>query len=140
MIQKLDNNKGQCLCGEVRYILSGDVNGFYLCHCTRCQQSSGSAHASNAFLKNANLRFESGEGRINQYKLPGTRFTKRFCSQCGSPVPFSFEKGQSVFLPLGSLENGHELKPTAHIFTGYKKHWENSFLTTPAFEELPEKD
>jgi hypothetical protein len=38
---------GSCLCGAVRFEVEGDFQQFYLCHCGRCRNDSGSAHAAN---------------------------------------------------------------------------------------------
>ena len=31
---KLNDVQGSCLCGSVKFELFGDVDGFYLCHCS----------------------------------------------------------------------------------------------------------
>jgi hypothetical protein len=35
--------KGTCLCGAVRYKVTGTPTAFDLCHCSRCREASGSA-------------------------------------------------------------------------------------------------
>ena len=45
--------KGSCLCGAVRYEVSGDLQRFYHCHCKRCRKSTGTGHASNLMLAQA---------------------------------------------------------------------------------------
>jgi hypothetical protein len=44
---------GSCLCGEVRYAISGSFDRFYLCHCAHCRKDTGSAHAANLFSATA---------------------------------------------------------------------------------------
>ena len=29
--------QGSCLCGDVRYVIDGEFESFYLCHCSRCR-------------------------------------------------------------------------------------------------------
>lgn len=36
---------GGCLCGRVRYTLTGDPIRSYVCHCRDCQRASGAAFA-----------------------------------------------------------------------------------------------
>jgi hypothetical protein len=36
--------KGSCLCGAVRYEVTGTPTAFDLDHCSRCRKSSGSVH------------------------------------------------------------------------------------------------
>lgn len=133
----MKNEKGECLCGKIRYRISGDINGFFLCHCTRCQKSSGSAHGSNAFLKNASVLWDSGEQAISQYKVPDSRFIKNFCSQCGSPLPVSVAGEETVCVPAGSLLDYDDFDPTAHIFVRNKKAWEDKLSSAATFDALP---
>ena len=44
-------HSGTCLCGAVRFEISGSFERFYLCHCSRCRKGSGSAHAANLFFE-----------------------------------------------------------------------------------------
>ncbi len=71
--------KGGCLCQAVRFRLIGTVKGFYFCHCSRCQKSSGSAHGSNLFFSATTLVWEQGEDLRVEYVHAGTRFGKCFC-------------------------------------------------------------
>ena len=38
--------KGSCLCGAVRFEVSGPVEGPSVCHCTQCRKQSGHLWAS----------------------------------------------------------------------------------------------
>jgi hypothetical protein len=42
--------KGSCLCGVVKYEVTGEPSRFYHCHCSRCRKVTGTGHASNMFL------------------------------------------------------------------------------------------
>src|SRR6202034_265236 len=39
--------KGSCLCGAVKYEVTGEPKRFYHCHCSRCRKVTGTGHASN---------------------------------------------------------------------------------------------
>ena len=41
--------EGKCLCGNVRYRITGPILNFQYCHCSRCRKFTGSAHAANVF-------------------------------------------------------------------------------------------
>ena len=70
--------KGSCLCGSVRYEVSGDPQRFYHCHCKRCRKSSGTGHATNLFMVEARLVFPEGESLLKRYKVPEAKlFTRR---------------------------------------------------------------
>jgi hypothetical protein len=55
---------GQCLCGAVKFRISGEFEGFFLCHCGRCRKDSGSAHSANLFSSTAKIAWLSGEQNI----------------------------------------------------------------------------
>jgi hypothetical protein len=53
--------KGSCLCGAVKYEVTGEPRRFYHCHCSRCRKATGTGHASNLFLQPGALKWLSGE-------------------------------------------------------------------------------
>ncbi len=76
--------QGSCQCGEVKYGIEGEFEGFFLCHCKYCQKDTGSAHAANLFSTQAKLLWKSGESLAKTYKIPNTSHVKCFCTQCGA--------------------------------------------------------
>lgn len=129
---------GGCLCGAVGYHLKGSVSGFYFCHCSRCQKSSGSAHGSNVFFKDAAVEWVKGKEFCANYVHEGTRFGKCFCTQCGCPLPRVIDEKHGVIqVPAGSIEGDQKLEPTAHLFMDSKKCWEEQLTQIPKFEGLP---
>jgi len=115
---------GSCVCGQVKYEIDAKITGFYLCHCSRCQKTSGSSNAANAFSKEAKLRWISGETNQKMFNLPGTRFTRNFCIDCGSYLPY--EINDLILIPVGSLDTDIDITPMAHIFYASKASWEKN--------------
>lgn len=129
--------KGSCLCGAVRFTVTGEPQRFYHCHCSRCRKASGTGHASNLFVKGA-LSFESGEAEVVHFKLPtAQRFTNSFCRICGSRMPRFIESLGMVFLPAGALDGEPGFAPQARIFTGSRTAWSCSTEALPEFSEYP---
>jgi len=80
--------KGSCLCGAVKYEVTGEPKRFYDCHCSRCRKATGTGHASNLFLQPGALKWLSGEQEIRAFKVPeAKRFTNTFCATCASRLP-----------------------------------------------------
>lgn len=125
---------GGCLCGEVRFEVEGDFEGFFLCHCERCRKGTGSAHAANLFSSKAKLTWLAGEDKARLYKLPGTRHCKCFCTHCGSALPYQRASSGGLVVPAGSLTSEVTIKPTAHIFVASKAGWEESLAQAPRFD------
>lgn len=127
---------GSCLCGAVRYEISGTFTRFFLCHCSRCRKGTGSAHASNLFAEEADLRWLSGEDQVRVFSVEGTRHSRSFCATCGSPLPLTLPGGR-VKVPAGSLESSVEMRPAAHIFIGSRADWDSQLEGVPCFENGP---
>lgn len=115
--------EGSCLCGQVRYEITGPFESFFLCHCQRCRKGTGSAHAANLFSGRATLNWIRGEDQIRMFQVPEARHKRSFCMECGSPVPTVH--GQRIQVPAGSLDSEIVIKPNAHIFMEDKAGWDD---------------
>jgi len=126
---------GGCLCGAVRYTVTGEAQRFYHCHCSRCRKASGSGHSSNLFVKGS-LTWESGEELVRRFKLPqAERFTNAFCTTCGGRVPRFIEQQGTVIIPAGSLDDEPEIRPQARIFQASRAAWSCDASALPGFDE-----
>lgn len=130
-----DKHSGSCLCGAVRFEITGDFKGFFLCHCQRCRKGTGSAHAANLFAPQATLDWLSGEDSVKIFHVAGTRHQRCFCAQCGSALP-RVQNG-AIVAPAGSFDNDIEKQPDAHIFVGDRANWDEHLETVPRFDTLP---
>ncbi len=130
---------GRCLCGAVHYEVNGDPLKFYHCHCERCRKSTGTGHATNLMLANAQLVFTQGESHLKRYKVPeAERFTRQFCDQCGSLVARLVPEIEAVIIPAGSLDSEIPIKPQAHIFWDSRAAWSCDSASLPQFSEYPD--
>lgn len=128
---------GQCLCGAVRFRVTGRFDSFFLCHCSRCRRDSGSAHGANLFSTTARLDWLSGEAQLRAFRLPGTRHARQFCTTCGSALPLSDPATGLLVVPAGSLDGPVPLRPTAHISMASRADWDDDLATIPVFDGLP---
>lgn len=128
---------GSCLCGAVRFEISGSFDAFFLCHCSRCRKGSGSAHGANLFASNAELRWCAGEAAVRTYRVPGTRHERSFCTECGSALPDVQQGGAMLKVPAGSLDTPIAIRPTAHICCASRADWDAGLGEVPAIDGLP---
>jgi hypothetical protein len=134
----VDNTlSGGCLCGAVKFEITGHFQHFYLCHCSHCRKDSGSAHAANLFSTTATLQWMSGQEATKQFTLPGTRHSKCFCQHCGSALPNRQMDGALLVVPAGCLDSDISIRPDAHLFTASKANWDHTLEEIPAFDGLP---
>lgn len=125
---------GECLCGSVKFKIIGSFSHFFLCHCSRCQKTSGSAHGANLFSKDAKLNFISGEDKVKDYLIEGTRFMTTFCTECGSKLPKD-HNGKILQVPAGSISSELLKRPTAHIYYGSRNKWDHDLEKITKFNE-----
>ncbi len=130
---------GGCLCGAVRYAVSGEAQRFYHCHCRRCRKATGTGHASNLLVTPLeSIQWIEGESLLQRYKVPeAERFFNCFCSQCGSPMPRVVPELDGVLIPAGSLDDEPPLHPQARIFWDSRADWSCSGDDIPVFSEYP---
>ena len=112
---------GSCLCGSVSYQITGRISDIWLCHCSKCRKTNGSAFQSGAVCRESAFRWTSGEKTIQDF-VTDTGYRNRFCPQCGSKAP-SHPFDGFVWLPVGSLEGDIDAKLLCHIFVDSKAPW-----------------
>lgn len=129
---------GSCLCGSVRYEITGEAQRFYHCHCRRCRKATGTGHGSNVLLKPDSVRWVQGEALLRYYKVPeAERFATHFCSNCGSLMPRIAPDMSVAVVPAGSLDCEPGIEPSARIFYDSRAEWSCSGGDLPAFAEYP---
>ena len=116
--------KGGCLCGRVRFEITGEINNIIYCHCSECRKAQGSAFATNGNLAADKFTIISGEDVLTGYEAtPGQ--TKYFCKFCGSPIiSKNIAHPNVVRVRLGTIESAISERPLAHIFVTSKANWE----------------
>ena len=117
--------KGRCLCGAVRFKLSGTPTAFDLCHCSRCREASGSAFLAELEFNAPEFEWVSGQSLVKTYEAPVLKtppgYRRTFCTLCGGPVP-TVDR-DIIRVPAGSLDDDPGVRPRRHIFVDVKAPW-----------------
>ena len=126
--------QGGCLCGEIRFEITGPIHNIVYCHCSQCRKAQGSAFATNGIVKASEFNILSGEGTLTGYEsAPGQ--IKYFCKTCGSPIMSRTKsKPDQVRVRLGTIESDITERPSAHIFVTSKANWEDITGDLPQYE------
>jgi hypothetical protein len=126
---------GSCLCGGVAFAVDLPFDRFIHCHCSRCRKATGTAHATNAAVKAAALRWLRGEELLVRYDLPTARsFATSFCRTCGSPLPHLTRSGREVIIPAGAFDDELGVTPQRHM------HWASRADWYADASQLPKED
>jgi hypothetical protein len=116
--------RGGCLCGAVRFEVSGPAHSAGYCHCTHCQKRTGTASSANCRVARSDFRFSSGAEKLRSYQPPGG-VPKWFCETCGSALfsrdPFS---DQEVAIRLGAFDEDPGVRPEYRQFVDSAASWE----------------
>ncbi|WP_299003030.1 GFA family protein [uncultured Shewanella sp.] len=129
--------KGRCLCHSVEFTITGEFDCFFLCHCSRCQKGTGTAHGANLFATKAELTWLTGESHVRQFKVPDTLHQRAFCERCGAAMPNLQMDGKLLVVPAGSLDTPFDIKPNAHICCDDRAEWDTELHTLACVPGLP---
>lgn len=126
---------GSCLCGAVRYEITGALGVPTHCHCSQCRKAHGAAFGTYARVRWTDFVVVSGEKEIASYNSSHD-IRRTFCRQCGSTLQFIREsRPESFSLALGTVDSDLRLPPAYHIFVGSKATWYEIADGLPQHEE-----
>ena len=129
---------GSCLCGAVRYRITGNPKHFWHCHCQRCRKATGTGHASNVLMKPEAAEWTAGEELLSSFKLPDARFfSTSFCRVCGGPLPRIAPDLRIAVIPAGSLDSDPGIRPEGRIYQDSRAAWSCSDTELPAYDTYP---
>lgn len=125
---------GQCLCGEVKIEIHGSITDIIHCHCSLCRKASGTAYATNGFVKTSEFSLVQGKELLRGFSLKQGR-QRHFCSNCGSPVYSSNSADpQRIRIRLGILDSAITERPISHNFVSSKANWEDLDAKLPRYD------
>lgn len=108
---------GSCLCGAVRYRVSGPLADVVGCHCGQCRKQTGHyMPATRSLLK----YFEMVEDRGLKWYRASSDARRGFCADCGSTLFWQADGADRIAIAAGSLDGDTGLVTAAHIFVADK--------------------
>ena len=106
---------GGCLCGSIRYEVTGKTLGSMLCHCKMCRRYSGAPILEGTTFPADGFRLIEGEPKVFQSSSIAER---GFCSDCGSPIFYRGRVGywrDWIVVTTGSFDDPQKFPPTYHL-------------------------
>lgn len=129
---------GGCLCGAVRYEITGEPTLAGKCYCDDCRRWGSTGHA--ALLGVPTSAF-SVTGEVKGYTSTGGSgqpITRYFCPTCGSQI---YGHPQVVdgltMVRASSLDDPERFQPKASIFVSRAPSWDQPQPGDVTFEEGP---
>lgn len=112
---------GGCLCGAVRFRVSGTPIYVAHCHCGMCRKASGAPVVTFARFPLGGFAFTKGKPKTYRSSRKNRR---GFCAKCGAQLCFiAGDKPESIGLNVGCLDAPEKLTPTSHIYADTMIPW-----------------
>ena len=129
---------GQCHCGSIRYEAEIDPDQVSICHCTDCQQLTGSAFRITVQVPRGNVRLTGAEPQTYiKTAESGRKRIQRFCSDCGSPMFATGEGADAEMWGIrwGSVRQRRDLSPRRQILCRSAAPWISAIDQIPGAEK-----
>lgn len=128
-------HRGGCLCGAIRFRVTGEPIRTSICYCTQCRRQTGSAMPAFATFVATLVEIEQGTPAAFS---ASPRAVRQFCPACGS-AQFWHEHGSGeVDVFLGAFDAPERLPPPARqIWTTHRLPWVATVDAIPGFPEQP---
>ena len=127
------NWAGKCLCGAVRYSVSGAPIAETLCYCTVCQTIAGGSPSGLVAARRDEFHFGQGEDELQAFTMisdAGNEITRRFCRTCGTHLSSELpSKPDRIFIKAGTLDTRDSFHPKVAIFAASAQPWHQPQFT-----------
>ena len=128
--------RGSCLCGGVKYEITGPLMRSGHCHCSNCRKAHGAAFRSRARVRVEDFKWVQGEELVKYFESsPG--FHRGFCGVCGSPIVNRPDRTPEFGIALGGLDDDPGVRPERHFFVASKAPWFEITDDLPQHVALP---
>ena len=114
--------RGSCLCGKVKFQITGEPHSLSYCHCSRCRKAAG-VFSAVLVGKADDFQLIAGQEQIAKFK-PGEnwKFERCFCKSCGSSLG-DMVTGDIYVIAASALDDDPKIRPSVHIHTASKPDW-----------------
>ena len=106
--------QGGCHCGYITYEADIDPDMVRICHCTDCQNLTGSAYRVNVNTPKSHFKLLTGKPKLYvKTAESGTKRAHGFCPECGTPIysTANVADPESYGLRVGTIRERAQLPP-----------------------------
>ncbi|HEY4200307.1 MAG TPA: GFA family protein [Devosiaceae bacterium] len=118
---------GSCHCGAIAFEAEIDPERVRICHCTDCQQLSGTAFRVVVPCPEERFHLQKGEPKIYlKTAESGRRRQQAFCADCGSSIYATSDEpagARTLGIRIGSLDQRRELTPQRQFWCQSALPW-----------------
>jgi hypothetical protein len=128
---------GHCHCGKISFEAEVDPAQVRICHCTDCQNLTGTAFRSNVASLPGTFVLSSGTPKTYiKTAESGNKRAHAFCPDCGTPLYAAAPDPNppTVGLRVGTLDQRAELRPSRQIWVRSALPWSMDLTGVPRSE------
>lgn len=115
---------GQCHCGLLRVITTGEPDRVYLCHCQACQRRTGTAFHFGASFPKEQVRLDGERKIFERAADSGYRIRFHFCPSCGTTIYWEGDRNPAVCgVAVGAFSTSAFLPPSDSIWEESMHPW-----------------
>lgn len=130
--------EGGCLCGAVRYHVTGAPTNSMVCHCRTCRKAAASPVVAWVTFPAETFRFT--RGRPSEFHSSAA-VTRSFCASCGSPLTYRHsDTPATIDLTTCSLDDPARFPPTHHSWASHDLAWVRFGDGLPVFPQWRPRD
>ncbi len=128
---------GGCLCGAIRYTISGAPLFVSQCCCKDCQKATGTGHTTILGIHNSQLEMTGAPTTFTNTGESGGKVTRHFCGVCGGRLYTSGDMpGEIIIFQAGSLDDPNQIRPTSVIYTKDAPAWDFFDPDIPKYQAM----
>jgi hypothetical protein len=129
---------GGCLCGAIRYQLTGPALFVSQCCCRDCQKATGTGHTTIIGVKDRQLTITGTPTSFVSRGDSGGDVVRHFCGRCGGRIYTSGTlPGEVIMVQAGSLDDPGAITPESVIYVNDAVSWDRFDPAPPRFAEMP---
>jgi hypothetical protein len=99
--------EGGCLCGKVRYSADAEPVFVGVCHCTDCQNETGTAFNVVVAIPQPALSLQCAPKTFSARGDRGKEVDRQFCPECGSTITSAPDAlPGAAIIRAGTLDDG----------------------------------
>ncbi len=129
---------GGCLCGAIRYQVSGEPAMVAACHCKSCQKQTGTAYSVLLGVPADSVKIQGTPKTYTESGTSGMPVDRKFCGDCGSPILSDAKAFDGLlFIKGGTLDDTSGISVGAEIWCDSKAEWSALDSEVPKFPANP---
>lgn len=130
---------GRCQCGYLSFEAEADPQNVSICHCTDCQNGSGTPFRTSIRAIGKTFKLVSGEPTLYLKTTAdsGNHRLQAFCPRCGTPI-YSTSPGtnpDAYMIRTGTLSQRDQLVPRQQNWFRSARPWVTELASIPRNEK-----